>query len=169
MTEATRVSTTLEGIDFDLITFSNFLTTRDHVTQFQDELRNCAQFLRNNGILLVVGATGASAKYREVYDAISDLILGRSYGSRKFIAWCERIELKPNILSHRWSDAYGHQLKKNLRSIYKFLQTQHAGSIPAQAASAIEQSIQATYDKSNEWQFLVFKKHARPRHPTRST
>jgi SAM-dependent methyltransferase len=152
---------------YDLITFSNFLTTRDQVMQFKDELQNCARFLRHKGILLVVGATDASAKYRDVYKALSKIVLGRSYGSRKFVAWCESVQLEPRVLSYRWTDPYGERLKQQLRTIYKVLQSAQAEAIPAEAAERLEESIQPAYGRANEWQLLVFRKQARPRRPIR--
>jgi SAM-dependent methyltransferase len=66
---------------FDLVIFSNFLTTRRQVLQFQKELRDCARFLRKNGILLVVGATGNSEKYKHIYDAIWESSLDKGTGT----------------------------------------------------------------------------------------
>ena len=71
---------------FDLVIFSNFLTTRRQVLHFQRELRDCARFLRKNGILLVVGATATSAEVPNISTTPSR---GSSLGkgkSRKFIA-----------------------------------------------------------------------------------
>jgi SAM-dependent methyltransferase len=154
---------------YDLITFSNFLTTGDQVTQFRDELQNCARFLRHKGILLVVGATDASAKYKEVYDALSRVIIGQRYGSRKFAAWCQSVHLEPYVLSYRWTDPYGEQLKQLLRTVYKVLRSTHLEAIPAEAAQRLQASIQPDYDRANEWQVLVFRKQARPRRAGRAT
>jgi hypothetical protein len=148
---------------YDLITFSNFLTTRDQIIQFKDELQNCARFLRHKGILLVVGATDASAKYKDVYDALSKVILGRGYGSRKFAAWCESVQLEPHVLSYRWTDPYGERLKQQLRSVYEVLQSTYAEAIPAEAAQRLQASIQPNYNRAKEWQVVVFRKQARPR------
>jgi hypothetical protein len=142
---------------------TNFLTTRDQIIQFKDELQNCARFLRHKGILLVVGATDASAKYKDVYDALSKVILGRGYGSRKFAAWCESVQLEPHVLSYRWTDPYGERLKQQLRSVYEVLQSTYAEAIPAEAAQRLQASIQPNYNRAKEWQVVVFRKQARPR------
>jgi SAM-dependent methyltransferase len=105
---------------FDMVIFSNFLTTRAQVLQFQRELRDCARFLRHNGILLVVGAPPTSDKYRLIYETISEIILRRGYGSRKFTAWCERVNVQPDVLSYRWGDAYGERVKKHFEVCIAF-------------------------------------------------
>src|ERR1700724_1995201 len=148
---------------FDLVIFSNFLTTRSQVFQFQKELRDCARFLRNNGILLVVGATAASKKYGKIYDTISEVIVGQKYGSRKFVAWCERANLEPHTLSYQWSDEYGQQVRKHLRAVYGVLEARHLDVIRDEAARIRNASLRRGYDRTNAWQILAFRKLARPR------
>jgi SAM-dependent methyltransferase len=148
---------------FDLVIVSNFLTTRPQVLHFQKELRDCARFLRHNGILLVVGATATSEKYKHIYDTISEIILGQGYGSRKFIAWCERVNLEPHVLSYRWGDPYGEQLKKHIGAVYRVLQAKHPEIVPDEAARILSASVEPDYNRTNAWQILVFRKNARPR------
>jgi SAM-dependent methyltransferase len=147
----------------DLIIFSNFLTTRPQVLQFQKELRECVRFLRHNGVLLVVGATATSEKYKRIYDTISEVILGQGYGSRKFIAWCERVNVQPHVLSHQWGDPYGEQEKKHLRAVYSVLPARHPEVLPGEAARILSASVKPDYNRTNAWQILVFRKKARPR------
>jgi hypothetical protein len=153
---------------YDIITFSNFLTTRAQVIQFKQELQTCARFLRHRGILLVIGAKDSSSKYKPVYEAVSDVVLGANYSSSKLIAWCESIELEPRVLGYRWNDPYGERLKKQLQSVYEVVHSRHAELIPPAAATILEASIKPGYDKPIEWQVIVFRKHARPRGPRRA-
>lgn len=153
---------------FDLVIFSNFLTTRPQVLQFQKELRDCARFLRHNGILLVVGATTTSAKYRQVYDTISEIILGQGYGSRNFTAWCERVNVEPHILSYQWGDPYGERVKRHLGAVYSVLEARHHEAVADAATRILNASIKIDYNRTNAWQILVFRKIARPRRKNRS-
>jgi hypothetical protein len=152
---------------YDLITFSNFLTTAKQVMHFREELQACARFLRHKGILLVVGAKDSSSKYKQVYEAISDIVLGGRYSNRKLIARCDRVEFEPCILGYRWNDPYGERLKKQLRSVYELLYARHAQLMPADLTNKLQASMQPTYERPIEWQVLVFRKHARPRRPQR--
>jgi SAM-dependent methyltransferase len=146
---------------FDLIILSNFLTNQSLVQKFKKELRACARFLRHNGILVVVGAP--FNKYRQIYDAISEIILGQGYGSRRFIAWCERVEIKPDVLSYRWGDAYGEQVKKLRRAVFAALEERYPKDLPEKAARKLSASIKPENNGPIEWQVLVFRKCARPR------
>ena len=148
---------------FDLVILSNFLTTRDQVLLFQRELRDCARYLRNKGILLVVGATDASEKYKYTYDSISEIILGQGYGNRQFTAWCERVNVEPHVLSYKWGDPYGEQVKKHLLAVYSVLQAKHREAVPDEMARIVSRCVEPGYNKTNEWQILVFRKNARPR------
>jgi hypothetical protein len=123
-----------------------------------------ARFLRHNGILLVVGATATSEKYRHIYDTISDIIVRRGYGNHRFAAWCKPVKVEPNVLSYQWNDGYGDRLKKHLRSVYGLLQEQCPEDIPDEAARILNESIVPAYNRTNAWQVLVFRKIARP-HP----
>jgi hypothetical protein len=115
----------------------------------------------------VVGAIDASVKYKETYDAISRVILGRRYDSRKFLAWCQSVELEPHVLSYQWTDPYGERLKRQLRNVYEVLRSKYAEAIAAEAAQKLQASVQPIYDRTNEWQVLVFRKQGRPRRPAR--
>jgi len=148
---------------FDLIVFSNFLTKRHQVMRFKKELRACARFLRRDGVLLVVGATDASRKYREVYDAISGIILERGYGSRKFTAWCKRVNLEPYVLSYRSDDPYGEPVKQHLRAVYSVLHEKYHEVVPEKAARILGASIAPGYNRTKAWQMLAFRKIVRTR------
>jgi hypothetical protein len=148
---------------YDLMIFSNFLTMRNHVDQFRKELQNCARFLRNNGIFLVVGAKDSSPKYKAVYKAISEVVLRTNYGTCRFRAWCTPVKVEPSILRYRWDDAFGTRLKKQRARVYSTLKVNYPDQIPPEAASRLDASIQPTNNGEIEWQILVFKKHTRPR------
>jgi SAM-dependent methyltransferase len=148
---------------FDLVIFSNFLTTRPQVLKFRKELRKCARVLRHNGILIVVGATATSEKYKHIYDTVAEIILRPGYGRRKFMAWCERIDVEPHVLSYKWGGPYGEQLKKHLQAVYSVLQARHPDAIPGEAARILSSSVEPDYNRTNAWQILIFRKNARPR------
>jgi hypothetical protein len=115
----------------------------------------------------VVGAPATFKKYKPVYDTISEIILGQGYGSRKFIAWCEHVNVEPAVLSYQWGDAYGEHMKKHRRAVYSVLQARHSEVVPEEAARKLDASVEADYNGPIAWQILVFRKNARPRPPNR--
>jgi ribosomal protein RSM22 (predicted rRNA methylase) len=60
---------------FDLEIFSNFLTKKEQVENFTQELENSFRCLRNRGLLLTMGAVSTnSSKYAEIYGELSGII-----------------------------------------------------------------------------------------------
>lgn len=148
---------------YDLIIFSNFLTTKEQVKGFSAELIDCIRFLRNNGILVVVGAKSTSSKYKSVYDEISKIILTENFNNWKFIASCEKVELNKPEMGYSYIDCYGKILKDLYRSIYKKLQSNNNDSIHPQIAKMLEESIQPQYSRPISWEVHVFRKKAKLR------
>ncbi|NMF90990.1 hypothetical protein [Aromatoleum petrolei] len=151
---------------FDLIVFSNFLTTKEQTAAFSKEIENCARYLRNDGILVVVGAKSSSKKYKEVYGEIEKTIVLGRYSNRKLVARCQRVMLSDSVMGYSWKDGYGERLKALTKSVFDALQA-HAGDvIPKEAADLLRNSVQPEYSRPIEWELLVFRKKARPRQQT---
>lgn len=148
---------------FDLIVFSNFLTTKSQVQSFRRELQDCARYLRHNGILVIVGAPNRSKKYRDVYDEISNTILQGRYSNKKLVAKCKSVEILDPIMKYSWSDAYGTQVKDAIAGPYRQLLNIASEHIPIEAKNKLDQTILPGYSYGIEWQVSVFKKWARPR------
>lgn len=149
---------------YDIIVLSNFLTTVDRVAGFGEQLQKCMRYLRNRGILLVVGASAESGKYADVYAKLSEAIQNGRYGNWKLIAHCELVDVKPSTLCYSYADRYGERLKRLYSGILdEFREIGVAGQIPEAALGAIETAIEPAYDKEIAWEFRVFRKHCRMR------
>lgn len=153
----------IEKHRFDVIIFSNFLTTKEQVVNYSDELRNCVRFLRNNGILVIVGAKSQSAKYNAIYEEISQVILSENYSNWKFIAKCEKLVFENSTMGYSWSDCYGTTIKELIKDIYGKLQINNASSIPLEMVKILNDTIQPSYSRPIEWEVHVFRKKARMR------
>ncbi len=153
----------IEKHRFDVIIFSNFLTTTEQVVNYSDELRNCVRFLRNNGILIIVGAKSQSTKYNAIYEEISKVILSENYSNWKFIAKCEKLVFENSTMGYSWSDCYGTTIKELIKDIYSKLQINNAASIPPEMVKILNDTIQPSYSRPIEWEVHVFRKKARMR------
>jgi hypothetical protein len=147
----------------DLIIMSNFLTTEDQAHAFTDKIRDCAQNLRNNGVLLVVGAKPDSAKYRPVYDIIEQAVLGTGYSRRAFRAWCEKIELDADDFRYTYGDEWGAQLKRFLGDVRRSLATSLGDQFPAEVDDALARWTEKNYTFKVSWHVMAFRKRAIPR------
>ena len=148
---------------FDLVIFSNFLTRKRQVEAFSSELKNCIRFLRNNGILVIVGAKSRSEKYREIYEKISHEILSENYSNWKFIASCEKLKLDTSDMKYSWGDCYGEQLKSLIRQVYELLLNAEESVIEPDFVKIIERTIAPNYSKPISWEIQIFRKKAKMR------
>lgn len=153
----------IEKYRFDVVIFSNFLTTKEQVVSYSNEIKDCVRFLRNKGILIVVGATSSKSKYSEVYDEISKAILSENYSNGKFIAKCEKVDFTGSIMGYSWGDCYGKKLKELLKEIYQTLQVSSQSSIPPEMVKRLNLTLEPGYSSRIEWEVHVFRKSARPR------
>jgi ubiquinone/menaquinone biosynthesis C-methylase UbiE len=148
---------------FDLIVFSNFLTTKEQTANFSTEIENCARFLKNNGLLIIVGARSSSNKYKEVYEEIEKTILSGSYSTRKITAKCYKVDIGNPKMGYSWGDEYGQRLKSLIKYFLDNLDVSVKDFIPVKAAKVLGETIQPSYKRAIEWELMVFRKKARPR------
>lgn len=154
---------TIQKHRFDIAIFSNFLTTGDQVKSFSKEIEDCARYLRNNGILIIVGAPDRTKKYRAVYKGITEIVLGGKYGQRAFKAHCREVKLANPVLSFSWNDEYGKHIKEFTRQIIDKMNTHSPGAVPSEEQKLFGENAEVARDKLIEWEIRVFRKLAKPR------
>ncbi len=121
------------------------------------------RFLRDKGILIVVGAKSSSEKYKEVYNAISEILLKENFNNWKFVAGCRKTEINSHIFSYSWSDVYGTELKSVIRQFNEKLKLINDNPIYSDIKKKLDRTIEPSYDKNIEWEVHIFKKYAKPR------
>lgn len=142
----------------NVIVFSNFLTTANQVYEFSDEIRDCMRYLRNRGILVVVGAKHESGKYREVYDAIDEIILNGNYGNHTFRATCENVTPSNNRLFYSYSDEYGKKLKELYRVFLAACKNFEGIEFGEKEKNILLNSSGDEYSKDIQWDVFVYRK-----------
>lgn len=148
---------------FDLIIFSNFLTSKEQTDEFSKEIENCARYLRHKGILIVVGSGRHTEKYKQVYETLERTILDGCYNNKNVIAKCNKVILPNSVMQYSWNDNYGNRLKGLINSVMEKLQLNAKEDIPKELAKILNKTIQPGYSRSIEWEVLVFQKKAKPR------
>lgn len=149
---------------FDVTVFSNFLTTPEQVTSFQGALQDVARFLRNRGILLVVGARGTSQKYAATYDALDKAILSGRYGNWKLEARCDRV-IESSVLSFSYADRFGWRIKQLLSAVLTRIEWfGRLSDVPGQTRARLTATVAPSYSRELAWELRVYRKQSRPRH-----
>ncbi|MBP3510055.1 hypothetical protein [Oscillibacter sp.] len=153
---------------YDMIIFSNFLTSQEGVKKFKKELREVCRAVRNHGLILVVGASASqSQKYRDTYDACDSVIL-RPFRNRLFVGNWEKI-LRHKFV-YNYADAYGSELREFYQLIQQKIEKFNAPEeIPPKTKDFLTGRIQNTPEKIAEdgwsgvpWDLSIYQKHSRP-------
>lgn len=148
---------------YDLVVLSNFLTSAEQVSKHAADLLRCARYLRNNGVLLIVGARDISPKYKAVYQALTDLFAQGNYGNWKYVAKLFPIDIQPNVLSYSWADAYGVQLKTIMTDVVSRIASTTGTAIPAVFTKKLNQTTRPDFNRAIEWQVMAYRKWSRLR------
>lgn len=147
---------------FNLIIFSNFLTRLEQVEEIKQELINSARYLRNKGVLIIVGGIGKH--YPKIYNNIEEILTGEDYNTWKFYANCKKLKIRQNTLSFSYDDRFGERIKEfNKKIIERFDEYDAINWIPGKAREIFMDSIKDEYSYQNKWNMHVFEKFARIR------
>lgn len=153
-----RPITKIVKIRPNIIVFSNFITTKNQAYEFSDEITDCMRYLRNRGILVIVGARSESGKYSEVYDAIDEIILNGNYGNHKFRAYCENVTPSNNRLLYSYSDEYGEKLKELYRVFLSTCKNFEDIEFGGEEKNILLKSSSEEYSKDIQWDVFVYRK-----------
>lgn len=96
---------------FDFIIYSNFLTTSDIVKELKSNIKKGAFYLRNKGIMLVVGGNPKDIKYMQIYRSIDEHILEQNYNNKNFRGSCKK-NINSEEMSYSNSDIFGNIIKE---------------------------------------------------------
>ncbi|EMA2414990.1 hypothetical protein U2G71_004357 [Vibrio vulnificus] len=147
---------------YDLVVFSNFLTEVSQVKEFESELYGCMKNLRNNGLLVVVGAKATSQKYEKVYSEIDRILLQSNFSNSKFIASCQKVDIDLS-LKYLWGDEYGSMLKGVLGAFYDLAKELPDDVFSSKNKRDTSKVISESYNREISWKVVIYKKKARPR------
>lgn len=75
---------------FDVVIYSNFLTNMDVLNMYKKHIRKAAFFMRNRGVMVVVGGNPEDRKYKPVYEKLDEVILKQKYNTRKYTGNCKK-------------------------------------------------------------------------------
>lgn len=146
---------------FNFTIMSNFLTNLEMVEKSKPQLKEIARYLRNKGIILVVGASGKNSKYAPIYPEISNTIVG-SYNSWKFFSRVNEVEPSGSSMAWSYGNRYGVVIKSFLRKILGHLDNLGAKqSIDAKVLERLERSTVDSYSYRNQWTIQIFQKESR--------
>jgi hypothetical protein len=143
---------------FDLIVFSNFLTSNEQVKRFSKELRSAGRALRNNGLILVVGAR--KGPYPDIYASVESILCERSYVKKRSVSRISEVRLDSNEQEMKYAvkGRHGYVLKRIIRTALEAVQKYHAEAKIAPRALA-------RMRRDSDYQYLYRSRMGCPRIP----
>jgi SAM-dependent methyltransferase len=147
---------------FNVVILSNFITTEDAANQYREQLYQSALFLRNRGLLLVVGAPSNLPKYKNIYVQVKEAIEGGRYTNWKFIGSCKEKPLETPFLCYSSGDRFGNVLKgftKRILDRMSALDTLQ--TIPEGVRGKLERFTMDSSDHKFVWENHAFIKRSR--------
>lgn len=150
----------------NLVIFSNFLTNNETVDTFAEELYNSALYLRNKGVLLVVGARRNSDKYKHVYTRLDEIIDEGRFSNHRFIGSCKRVELTEDeqLMSYSYNSPEGNIIKTFLSNVLeKFKEINAIDLIAPSVLEMLNKTIQDKYNYQVKWEMHLYQKFSKPR------
>lgn len=153
---------------YDITVFNNFLTTKVFVEKLADTLREFCKYTRNHGLIIVIGASEKSKKYKEIYPAIDKIVLAPVVDKRFWIRWDKVLEHEFN---YYYNDKYGEVLRGYFCTMKNFLYENNLWeSVTSDAKKYILQMIASINSKSTgkelsrvTWKMVVYRKISKPK------
>lgn len=149
---------------YDIVVISNFLTTQSTVEDFKKQLTDICKYMRNYGVLIVVGASDSIDKYKDIYSSV-DGIVNRKFGNRNFLGWWNKVYEK--TYTYNYSDEYGALLRDYYRTLKEFITGNNLWDfVPEKAQDNLMDKINQTREKTLaenwegvHWKVVVYQKH----------
>ena len=147
--------------------FNNFLTTKDFTEAYADTLRKICKYMRSNGLLIIIGATDRSEKYRDIYPMI-DEIVNKPFKQKRFYGhWKKVCDREFNCT---YIDEYGDILVSFFEDIVKYLKDNDLWEyVPERAKKEFEENMTILIPKETlknrngvTWKMVVYRKISRP-------
>ena len=152
---------------YDITVFNNFLTTKKFTEKCSDTLKNICKYTRNHGLVIVMGATEKSDKYKEIYNIIDGIINRKFKGRYYYGHWNKVFDREFN---YKYEDQYGCVLGEYFKNIVNYLKENNLWESVSETAKKefeINSSIPMSEEKLKDfkgatWKMVVYRKISRP-------
>lgn len=152
---------------YDITIFNNFLTTKNFTEKYSDILKQICKYTRNHGLIIIIGATEKSEKYRRIYPII-DEIVNKPFKNRFFYGYWDKV--CDTEFNYKYDDEYGFLLGKYFEKIVSHLKHNNLWeSVPDSAKKEFEHNlriltrkVQSTKWNGETWKMVVYRKISKP-------
>lgn len=159
---------------YNIITCANFFTRSHQVEKLKHEIQDCARYLRNKGIFVVLGAQSSESKtqdknYAEIYRRIGEIVENSNYSTNRIIAKAKQCKVKKKLISFDYSCKFGVRINKFHKNIINKLD--QYGALDAIVSDETKKKIiditKSDYSYTYKTEVHVFIKKSRPKFLTK--
>ena len=152
---------------YDITVCNNFLTTKAFVEEYADTLRKICKYTRNHGLVIIIGASDKSKKYREMYPVVDDIILNSTRDRLFYTRWDKVFDQE---FTYKYDDRYGKVIGSYFEKVVQYL---HDNELWEKVSSAAQKEfmnntkVSMSQNELDEWsgvtwKMVVYRKTSRP-------
>lgn len=155
---------------YNIIISANFFTRLSQVEKQEHKIRECARYLRNKGLLIVLGAQSKNRNnqdksYYDIYGRLREIIENSNYSTNRIKAKAKRCKVKRNIISFDYSSRFAGRIKEFHKKIISTLEQYNA--INAITSKEVKKKLLAIVEDDYKFTYKtevhVFIKSSYPR------
>lgn len=152
---------------YDITIFNNFFTTKKCIEDCAEKFRQICKYTRNHGLVIVIGASEKSRKYKEIYPIINKNILKKRKDRYFYCRWDKVFDQEFNC---QYNDKYGEILKNYFSNVMRHLKEINLWEIvPDNAQKEFLKNITMLAQKDGgkqwkgvTWKMVVYQKKSKP-------
>lgn len=140
---------------FDLVIYSNFLTNIQVVDIFQEQLKKTMLYLKNRGVILIVGGDPGSDKYGPVYERINSIFNSQKYSNKKY-AGCYKQVVCAEKMSYAAESEYNKDIIAFFRQMFNRIPAEEWGRLDEKTRGILNKYLEGASD--TKWYVSVYKR-----------
>lgn len=140
---------------FDMVIYSNFLTSVETVNKFQEQLKKTMFYLRNRGVMVIVGGHPDDKKYSAAYEQINQIFDSQKYTNKKFKGWYKQIS-RAKMMSYSADSEYNKIILCFLNQMFSKIPTDEWNRLDNKTKSLLNKFLLGTVD--TKWYVSIYKR-----------
>lgn len=143
---------------FDMVIYSNFLTNIQVVNIFQEQLKKTMFYLRNRGVILIVGGNPKSDKYAPVYERINQIFSSQKYTNKKYTGWYKQ-KVCAEMMSYAAESEYNKDILEFFRQMFNKMPAEEWDRLDEKTRGKLNKYLEGATD--TKWYVSVYKRYSR--------
>lgn len=140
---------------FDMVIYSNFLTNVETVNKFQEQLKKTMFYLRNRGVMVIVGGHPDDKKYSSIYKQIYQILRSQKYANKKFGGWFKQI-VHAKMMSYSADSEYNKIILYLYKQMFSKLPKDEWDRLDNSTKNLLNKFLQGTID--TKWYVSIYKR-----------